>query len=94
MTTTPSPKRPRSLYEKLEDHIAPLYADKHAWARMQQHCIAMNGTFFNTHRMLAQYFSNAYLPPTQVGAISELEEFTQQHVDPTIQQVQREPALV
>lgn len=44
--------------------------------------------------MLAQYFSNAYLPPTQVGAISELEEFTQQHVDPTIQQVQREPALV
>ncbi len=84
----------RSLYEKLEGHIAPLYADKGAWARMQQHCIAMNGTFFNTHRMLAQYFSNAYLPPTQVGAISELEEFTQQHVDPTIQQVQREPALV
>jgi hypothetical protein len=22
----------------------------------------MNGTFFNTHRMLAQYFNNAYFP--------------------------------
>ena len=41
----------------------------------------MNGTFFNTHRMLAQYFSNAYLPPDEVGAISELVEFTHQPVD-------------
>ncbi len=82
-----------SLYDKLENHIAPLYADKNAWARMQQHCIAMNGTFFNTHRMLAQYFSNAYLPPNEVGDISELEEFTQQPVDPTIQSVQHEAAL-
>jgi hypothetical protein len=29
---------------------------------MQQHCIGVNGTFFNTHRMLGQYFSNAYFP--------------------------------
>jgi starch phosphorylase len=29
---------------------------------MQQHCIAMNGSFFNTDRMLAQYFANAYFP--------------------------------
>jgi hypothetical protein len=29
---------------------------------MQQHCIGINGTFFNTHRMLGQYFSNAYFP--------------------------------
>jgi hypothetical protein len=29
---------------------------------MQQHCIGINGTFFNTHRMLAQYYSNAYFP--------------------------------
>lgn len=83
-----------SLYDKLENRIAPLFADKTAWARMQQHCIAMNGTFFNTHRMLAQYFSNAYLPPPEIGAISDLEEFTHQRVDPTIQQVSAEPALV
>ena len=42
--------------------IAPLYARPSAWARMQQHCIGINGTFFNTHRMLGQYFLNAYFP--------------------------------
>lgn len=55
-----------SLYEKLEEAIAPMYATPHAWARMQQHCIAINGSFFNTHRMLAQYFENAYFPVTGV----------------------------
>jgi starch phosphorylase len=29
---------------------------------MQQHCIGINGSFFNTHRMLGQYFYNAYFP--------------------------------
>ncbi|HEV3458046.1 MAG TPA: alpha-glucan family phosphorylase, partial [Thermoanaerobaculia bacterium] len=51
-----------SLYNKLEHHIAPMYANPHAWSRMQQHCIAINGTYFNTHRMLAQYFTNSYFP--------------------------------
>jgi len=51
-----------SLYDKLENSIAPLYARPSAWARMQQHCIGVNGTFFNTHRMLGQYFNNAYFP--------------------------------
>jgi glycogen phosphorylase len=41
-----------------------MYANAHAWSRMQQHCIAINGSFFNTHRMLAQYFENSYFPPT------------------------------
>jgi starch phosphorylase len=50
------------LYNKLETTIAPLFADKDAFARIRQHCIAMNGTFFNTHRMLGQYASNAYFP--------------------------------
>jgi starch phosphorylase len=61
-----------SLYNKLENAIAPLYAKPMAWARMQQHCIAMNGTFFNTHRMLGQYFTNAYFPkavPAPASAI-------------------------
>jgi starch phosphorylase len=53
-----------SLYDKLEHHIAPMYANPSAWATMQRHCIAINGSFFNTHRMLAQYFSNSYFPPT------------------------------
>jgi starch phosphorylase len=59
-----------SLYEKLERCIAPMYANAHAWSRMQQHCIAINGSFFNTHRMLAQYFENSYFPPTPLVSTS------------------------
>ena len=50
------------LYDKLERSVGPMFANKKAWARMRQHCIAMNGTFFNTHRMLGQYVANAYFP--------------------------------
>ena len=63
-----------SLYEKLEQRIAPLYGRPQAWARMQQHCIAMNGSFFNTHRMLGQYVANAYFPqhtPPSVPSMTE-----------------------
>jgi starch phosphorylase len=56
------------LYSKLENAIAPLYARPLAWARMQQHCIALNGTFFNTHRMLGQYLTNAYFPNALWGS--------------------------
>ena len=55
-----------SLYDKLEGRIAPMFARPNAWARMQQHCIAMNGSFFNTDRMLGQYFANAYFPQAPV----------------------------
>ncbi len=57
-----------SLYEKLEKQIAPLYANPTGWATMQRHCIAVNGSFFNTHRMLHQYFINAYFPRTEIAA--------------------------
>jgi starch phosphorylase len=60
-----------ALYNKLEDAIAPLYARPAGWARMQQHCIALNGTFFNTHRMLGQYFANAYFPQSAAVAVSD-----------------------
>ncbi len=82
-----------SLYEKLEQAIAPLYQDQTKWARMQQHCIAMNGTFFNTHRMLAQYIGNAYLPPAEVGELSELEEFTRQPKSAAVSAPAHEPTL-
>ncbi len=55
-----------SLYDKLEHKIAPMYSRPNAWARMQQNCIAMNGSFFNTDRMLNQYFANAYFPQAPV----------------------------
>jgi starch phosphorylase len=60
-----------ALYEKLEHTIAPLYADKAAWAQIRRHCIAMNGTFFNTHRMFGQYVSNAYFPASASVAASD-----------------------
>ena len=41
---------------------------------MQQHCIAMNGSFFNTDRMLGQYFSNAYFPQAPVTDATPAEE--------------------
>jgi glycogen phosphorylase len=58
------------LYDKLENAVVPLYADKARWAEMRRHCIAINGTFFNTHRMLGQYVSNAYFPPSASIAAS------------------------
>jgi starch phosphorylase len=60
-----------SLYEKLEKSVAPLYANPAAWAVMQRHCIAINGSFFNTHRMLAQYLANAYFPSTAHAASNQ-----------------------
>jgi len=32
--------------------------------------IALNGSFFNTHRMLQEYISNAYYPNKAVGISS------------------------
>ncbi|HEX6772856.1 MAG TPA: alpha-glucan family phosphorylase [Acidobacteriaceae bacterium] len=52
-----------SLYGKLESKILPLYyQDKPGWRKVMQTTIAMNGSFFNTQRMLEQYISNAYYP--------------------------------
>lgn len=50
-----------SLYGKLEQSILPLfYGDKDRYAGIMQHAIALNGSFFNTHRMLQQYVLRAY----------------------------------
>ncbi len=58
------------LYDKLEQDVIPKFADKKAWARMQQHCIAINGTYFNTHRQLGQYVANAYFPLAASEAVT------------------------
>jgi glycogen phosphorylase len=57
-----------SLYDKLERRVAPLFASPMVWAELQRHCIGMNGAFFNTHRMLWQYFYDAYFPPKAIEA--------------------------
>jgi starch phosphorylase len=52
-----------SLYDKLEQVILPLYYGKpEAYGRVRRAAIALNGSFFNTQRMVSQYITNAYLP--------------------------------
>ncbi|MGE3841889.1 MAG: alpha-glucan family phosphorylase [Vicinamibacterales bacterium] len=49
------------LYHKLETVVAPLfYGDREAWVDVMRHAMALNGSFFNTHRMVRQYAEHAY----------------------------------
>jgi len=49
------------LYEKLERVIVPMfYQDRDRFIEVMRHAIALNGSFFNTQRMLQQYVLNAY----------------------------------
>ena len=51
-----------SLYDKLEQIVMPLfYHNRDDYLDMMRHAIALNGSFFNTHRMLQQYVLKAYL---------------------------------
>ena len=51
-----------SLYEKLEQVVMPLfYHNRDDYLDVMRHAIALNGSFFNTHRMLQQYVLKAYL---------------------------------
>lgn len=51
------------LYHKLRHIIAPLfYHDRAGWIEVMRHAIALNASYFNTHRMAQQYVTNAYLP--------------------------------
>ena len=50
-----------SLYEKLEKTVLPLfYNNRERFIDVMRHTIALNGSFFNTHRMMQQYVLNAY----------------------------------
>jgi len=50
-----------SLYEKLEQQIIPLFCRRpEQFTEIMCHCIALNGSFFNTHRMVEQYVRKAY----------------------------------
>jgi starch phosphorylase len=50
-----------SLYNKLETVILPLYyRDQDRFIDVMRHAIALNGSFFNTERMVDQYVRKAY----------------------------------
>ena len=50
------------LYSKLEHTIIPLYyGDRHMWIRMMQNAIGKNAYYFNCHRMMRRYVTEAYI---------------------------------
>ena len=51
-----------ALYNQLEGVILPMYYnDRAKFLAVMQHAIAINGSFFNTQRMVQQYITDAYL---------------------------------
>ncbi|MFQ5636432.1 MAG: alpha-glucan family phosphorylase [bacterium] len=50
-----------NLYQKLENVIIPLYFEnRNAWIGMMKNTIALNASYFNTHRMIKEYALKAY----------------------------------
>ena len=51
-----------SLYQKLEDVVVPLFYDEpDRFIEIARQTIALNGSFFTSHRMLQEYVVKAYL---------------------------------
>jgi starch phosphorylase len=52
----------QELYSKLENTVLPLYYEKRKeWINIMKSAIAKNASFFNSHRMMRRYASDAYL---------------------------------
>jgi starch phosphorylase len=50
-----------TLYRLLEETIVPLHAERRdAYLTVMRNAIALNGSYFNAQRMLAQYALEAY----------------------------------
>lgn len=50
-----------SLYEKLENIVIPtFYHNRNYFIEIMRYSIALNGSFFNTHRMMQEYVLKAY----------------------------------
>lgn len=61
-----------SLYDKLENIILPMfYGRKNSYAEVMRLSIALNGSFFNTQRMVAQYVMNAYSAGKQGSSVQQ-----------------------
>jgi starch phosphorylase len=59
----------RSLYDKLERVILPLFADRDGWLAVMKGAIARNASVFHSHRMMRRYAAEAYLPEAVGDAI-------------------------
>lgn len=50
------------LYDKLEQVVLPLfYQDRAGWLRVMKNVIAKSASYFNSHRMMRRYASDAYI---------------------------------
>jgi len=51
------------LYNKLENLIIPAFynTDKSCWSRMMKNAISKNAYYFNSHRMMRRYVTEAYI---------------------------------
>jgi starch phosphorylase len=60
-----------SLYDKLESVILPMFYGRPVkYTELMRSAIAINGSFFNTQRMLSQYVSNAYSPEEEMPSLN------------------------
>jgi starch phosphorylase len=51
-----------ALYDKLEQVVLPLfYGDRNGWISVMKGAITKNASFFNSHRMMRRYASDAYV---------------------------------
>lgn len=52
----------KALYDKLEQVVLPLwYGDRAGWIAVMKGAISKNASFFNSHRMMRRYATEAYL---------------------------------
>ncbi|MFA4930595.1 MAG: alpha-glucan family phosphorylase [Patescibacteria group bacterium] len=50
-----------TIYEKLEKHIVPnFYNNQALWLSVMRNAIVKNGTYFNSHRMVQEYWEQAW----------------------------------
>jgi starch phosphorylase len=58
---TDSKRDAAELLQRLAEIAPKFYGDRDAWVDVMRHTIALNASFFNTHRMVQQYSLSAYL---------------------------------
>jgi glycogen phosphorylase len=59
-----------SIYEKIEHAALQIAASPDAYSEIMRHAIAVNGSFFNTQRMVAQYARLAYTSHTSSKSLA------------------------
>ena len=54
------PRTPQRSMTTRAGHVPLFYGDQQGFLNVMRHAIALNGSFFNTQRMLQQYVVKAY----------------------------------